>query len=137
MEALNSEIFGKINQLCDSGDEAADNGNYSEAMKHYRAAWKLLPDPKQQWEASTWILAAMGDVHFLGGKFQNAIEDLTAALGSINALDNPFIYLRLGQSQLEAGNEAAAREALETAYELGDDDLWEGEDEKYLRFIGH
>ncbi|WP_281256767.1 hypothetical protein [Neisseria iguanae] len=39
--------------------------------------------------------------------------------------------MRLGQSQFEPGKEEAATEALQTAYELGDEDLWDGEDEKY------
>ncbi|WP_416192408.1 tetratricopeptide repeat protein [Neisseria sp. CCUG12390] len=135
MESLNQDLYQKINALCDQGDELADNGQFSEALKQYKEAWKLLPEPKEQWEAATWILVAMGDVNFLNGKFHQAVKDLTAALANINAVDNPFIYLRLGQSRLELGDEQTALEALQTAYELGDEYLWDGEDGKYLQFL--
>ncbi|ATD64691.1 tetratricopeptide repeat protein [Neisseria weixii] len=135
MESLNQDLYQQISALCDQGDDLADEGQFNEAVKQYKEAWKLLPEPKSQWEAATWILAAMGDAHFLNGKYRQAVKDLTEALAYINALDNPFIYLRLGQSQFELGEEKAALEALQTAYELGDEELWEGEDEKYLQFL--
>lgn len=133
--SLDKQLYAQIETLCQQGDEYADNGQFNEALKQYKAAWKLLPDPKEQWEAATWILVAMGDVNFLNGKFPQAVKDLTAALASINAVDNPFVYLRLGQSRFEMGEQSAALEALQTAYELGDEDLWDGEDAKYRQFL--
>lgn len=135
MESLNQDLYRQIKLLCEQGDDLADEGRFNEALKQYKEAWKLLPEPKEQWEAATWILVAMGDVNFLNGRFRQAVKDLTAALAGINAVDNPFIYLRLGQSRLELGEEKAALEALQTAYELGGEDLWDGEDEKYLQFL--
>ncbi|MCP1659842.1 tetratricopeptide repeat protein [Neisseria perflava] len=135
MQSLSQDLYQQINVLCEQGDELADEGQFNEALTRYKAAWKLLPEPKEQWEAATWILVAMADAHFLNGKYRAAVKDLTTALASIHAVDNPFIYLRLGQSRFELGEAAAALEALQTAYELGDEELWEGEDEKYLRFV--
>lgn len=135
MDALNETLYQQISSLCDEGDKLADEGRFADALKQYQAAWKLLPDPKNQWEAATWILVAMGDVNFLSGRYRQAVNDLNAALENIHAADNPFIYLRLGQSRLELGEEAAALEALQTAEELGDEELWDGEDEKYRRFL--
>lgn len=135
MDALNETLYQQISSLCDEGDHLADEGQFAAALKQYQAAWKLLPDPKNQWEAATWILVAMGDVNFLSGRYRQAVNDLNTALENIHAADNPFIYLRLGQSRLELGEEAAALEALQTAEELGDEELWEGEDEKYRRFL--
>lgn len=135
MDALNETLYQQISSLCDEGDNLADEGQFAAALKQYQAAWKLLPDPKNQWEAATWILVAMGDVNFLSGRYRQAVNDLNTALENIHAADNPFIYLRLGQSRLELGEEAAALEALQTAEELGDEELWEGEDEKYRRFL--
>lgn len=135
MEVLNENLFNQINDLCNKGDELADNGQFNEALKQYKDAWKCLPEPKAQWEAATWILVAMGDINFLNGKYRQAVKDLTSALASINAVDNPFVYLRLGQSQLELGEEKAALESLQTAYELGDEELWDGEEAKYLDFM--
>ena len=38
----------------------------------FQQAWDLLPEPAVQWEAATWILAALGDVYFLSGDYEAA-----------------------------------------------------------------
>src|SRR5262245_379774 len=54
---LLDELFVKIEALCTSGDELAEMEQFASALTDYWAAWDLLPEPRTQWAAATWILA--------------------------------------------------------------------------------
>ena len=60
-DALHSQIVA----LCQQADEHVDNDEVDAGLATYGEAWRLLPEPKLDWEAATWILAAIGDVHYL------------------------------------------------------------------------
>jgi hypothetical protein len=64
-------------------------------------AWDLLPEPKTEWEAATWILAAVGDANFLGADYVAGRDNLATAMHCPGAIGNPFMHLRLGQCQFE------------------------------------
>jgi hypothetical protein len=49
----------QILALREQGDHHADVGDYGAALQAYWEAWDLLPEPGTQWEAATWLLAAM------------------------------------------------------------------------------
>jgi len=132
---LSAEVSRKLDVLCGQGDALADEGNLPEALKTYWAAWDLLPEPKTGWEASTWILAAVGDANFLGGDFAAGRDNLGTAMHCPNAIGNPFLHLRLGQCQLELGDEARAADNLSRAFILEGRKLFAGEDSKYLAFV--
>jgi hypothetical protein len=48
---------------------------------------------------------------------------------------NPFIHLRLGQAQLELGNEERAADELMRAFMGGGHEIFESDDQKYLDFL--
>ena len=60
---LDPHLYTRINRFCEIGDTLAEEGKYNDAIASYQYAWDLLPDPKEQWEAATWILVAIGDAH--------------------------------------------------------------------------
>jgi hypothetical protein len=45
--------------------ELAGAKSYEEAIAEYDKAWKLLPDPKNKWNATTWIRPAIAGAAFL------------------------------------------------------------------------
>jgi hypothetical protein len=57
------------------------------------------------------------------------------ALRSGGDVDNPYIWLRLGQSSLELGDEAEAGNWLVGAMLAGGVEIFEGEDPKYWTFL--
>ncbi|XVN16207.1 hypothetical protein QZH47_09475 [Pseudomonas corrugata] len=61
---LDAGLHESIKDLCGSGDQLAEEGRYEDAIAKYNSAWQLVPDPKNEWEASTWILAAIADALF-------------------------------------------------------------------------
>jgi tetratricopeptide (TPR) repeat protein len=132
---LSNRTSAQIDALCKSGDESADNGNYPEAIAAYWDAWDLLPEPKTEWEAATWILAAVGDANFLGEDYLAGRDNLATAMHCPGAIGNPFLHLRLGQCQFELGEEKKAADNLARAFLSEGKKLFENDDPKYLAFV--
>jgi tetratricopeptide (TPR) repeat protein len=132
---LSDDVFTRITELCEEGNDLAEQEAFTEALGMFQQAWELLPEPAVQWEAATWILAAIGDVYFLSGDYAAAHEKLTMAMQAPGAVGNPFLHLRLGQVQFELGNEQRAADELARAYLKEGKTLFDGEDPKYLDFI--
>jgi len=134
MVELSDETHERIQSLCKKGDVLAKQSKYPAALEQYWAAWDLLPEPRTDWEAATWILAAIGDANFLGGDFTAGRDNLSLAMHCPDAIGNPFLHLRLGQCQFELGNLERAGDELARAYMVAGKDIFEGED-KYFQFL--
>jgi hypothetical protein len=94
-----------------------------------------VPNPKNDWEASTWILAAIADACFLGGFKTSAREALAYAMTCPEAIGNPFLHLRYGQVLFDAKEHDAAVDELMRAYMGGGTDIFATEDQRYLDFL--
>jgi tetratricopeptide (TPR) repeat protein len=138
MEAIElpSTVHDAITHFCADGDALAASGKYEEAIAEYNRAWEIVPEPKSQWNASTWILAAIADAAFLGDYKTSAREALEYAMFCPDAIGNPFLHLRLGQVLLDAGEHDRAADELMRAYMGAGTDLFASEDERYLSFLG-
>ncbi len=135
MPELPPEVFAQVEAHCAAGDAHAAEDRYDEALSEFRRAWELVPEPREDWAVTLWLLGALGDVHYLRGAFadgKNALADAVAVFPE--AKDDPFVCLRLGQCHLELGDRAAAQDWLERAGQL-DGDIFEEEDPKYLEFL--
>ncbi len=132
---LPDDIHQEIVKLSSEGDSLADEGKYREATKKFISALDLLPQPIDQWEACTWLLTAIGDMNFLQGSFDYAKKALSDAMHCPNAIGNPFIHLRLGQSQFELGNKDRAADELTRAYMGAGKEIFDAEDPKYFEFL--
>ncbi|AIZ40976.1 tetratricopeptide repeat protein [Cellulophaga baltica] len=135
MKTLDENLHLEIEKLSEQGDAFAETGNYSDALTAYWNAYDLVPEPKTEWEATTWILVAIGDANFLGADFQAGLENLSNAMHCPNGIGNPFIHLRLGQCQLETGNLERAADELTRAYALEGEALFADDDPKYFEFL--
>jgi tetratricopeptide (TPR) repeat protein len=131
---LSDEAHERIQALCKSGDALAEKGDYRAALAQYWAAWDLLPEPQIDWDAATWILAAIGDANFLGGDYAAGRDNLLLAMHCPDAIGNAFLHLRLGQCQFELGNLKQAADELARAYMEGGSDTFEGAG-KYFAFL--
>lgn len=135
MAELSDETHAQIQQLCAEGDQLAEAKRYADALKPYWAAWDLLPEPQTDWEAATWILAAIGDANFLSSDFVAGRDNLSQAMHCPDAIGNPFIHLRLGQCQFELQALDRAADELMRAYMGAGPDIFKDEDPKYLQFL--
>ena len=132
---LRKDIHERVNVVCASADELVERGKYHDAIAKYREALALLPEPLDEWEASTWILTAMGEALFFSRDFVAARDVLQDAMRCPNAIGKPFLHLRLGQTQYELGDETRARDELTRAYMGAGDEIFDEENPKYLALV--
>ncbi len=125
----------EIDRLCAQGDAHADQDRFPDALALYWQAWDLLPEPKIDCDAATWILAAVGDANFLGRDYEAGIDNLSTVMHCPGGIGIPFLHMRLGQCQLELGDHARAIDELTRAYMGGGADLFDDEDPKYLDYV--
>ena len=135
MNELPPELHMKIQELSAKGDELCEVKKFEDAIQKYNEAWLLVPDPKNDWEASTWLLAAIGDACFASGLNTSASEALTFALTCPGGFGNPFVHLRLGQCEFERNNLSEAAEHLARAYMLEGKAVFDSENPKYFQFL--
>lgn len=64
MAELDHALYEQIGALSEAGDALAEDEDFEGALAKYREAFDLLPEPKTQWEAGTWLMAAIGDANF-------------------------------------------------------------------------
>ena len=133
---LPADVHSEISRLSAAGDTLARQKDFAGALCEYERAWALLPDPKDQWEAAVWLLAAIGDALFLNLRYEEACEVFGHALAEgAGAQGNPFLHLRRGESLFECGDRRAAADELMRAYMGAGVEIFRTEDPKYLRYL--
>ena len=132
---LDDATYDRIKTLSEEGDALAEKKDYPGALQKYWQAWDLLPDPKTDWAAATWLLAAIGDANFLGRDFAAGRKNLSLAMSCPDAIGNPFLHLRLGQCEFELGNLSKAADEFIRAYMGGGKDIFQEDDPKYFKFL--
>ena len=135
MKQLDDQLHAEIEKFSQLGDDFAEKKDYSSALAEYWKAFDLIPEPKTDWEATTWLLAAIGDVNFLGNNFQAGIDNLSNAMHCPGGIGNPFLHLRLGQCHFEIGNFDRAADELTRAYALEGEEFFLEDDSKYFEFL--
>src|SRR5262249_45141020 len=116
MKMLRDDLHERITLFSQEGDNLVNACDYVSGLRKYHQAWALLPEPREEWEAATWLLSAIGDAHFLARDFEKSIAAFTNALRCPDGLGNPFIHLRLGESYFELGDVRRAQDELTRAY---------------------
>jgi tetratricopeptide (TPR) repeat protein len=132
---LEDKLYQRILDLCKAGDELAAKNQYEESLKDYLAAWELLPAPKHEWEAATWIQSAIGNAKYSINDYESCLQAFLLAVQSPGGLGNPFIHLRLGECYFELGNEQRAGDELARAYIGAGREIFADEPPKYLNFL--
>lgn len=134
---LDSAIHRQVTEIAQDAESLFDQAQYVNAVEHYLSAIQLLPEPKSQWEAYTWLAVGIVDALFLSGKFLESIEwcEHLYRVESPGALQNPFLRLRAGQNYFEIGDVEKSRASLIGAYMLEGSEIFDADDQKYLNSI--
>ena len=128
-------LSNEIKDLCAEADCFVGMGEFSAAHNNYISALDLVPEPKEAFQTTVWILAALGDMYFKAKDYAQAKNVLTDSMHCVGAIGNPFLHLRLGQAQLELGESDRAADELCRAYMGAGRDIFEREDPKYFVFL--
>jgi tetratricopeptide (TPR) repeat protein len=132
---LDSNLYDKIKEYSKNGERLFYDGKFTEALSEYNKAFDEIPEPKQQWEASVWLIAAMGDCYFWLKEFDKALEYFRKLVVEYGEYKNPFAILRYGECLYETGNVKIAKEHLLTAYMMEGEEIFQECDKKYLSVI--
>ena len=132
---LDDNVYGRIVRLSEEGDNFAETEEFSKAISRYEEALSLLPEPKTDWEAATWLYVALGDAMFSQQKYGEALATYEKALMSPDGTANPYIWHCLGEVYFELNEMEKAKEHFLSAYMLDGEDVFEGSDPAYLALI--
>lgn len=135
MAALDGALLTKIKSLCDHGDKLAAIREYSFAVSKYYEALGLIPDPKRNYKAATWVYSALGETYWKQHDYNNAGMAFLNAYRSAGGSDSGIINLRLGACLSECGENTLAHEYLCQAYMLGGEQIFADGCEKYYEII--
>jgi tetratricopeptide (TPR) repeat protein len=135
MVTLDRARQSEILALSREGERYSDEGDFRPALSCYINALKLIPRPVTDWEAATWLYAAIGDTYWFMDDLRRAYRAFQRALISPGGIGNPFIHLRIGELEYEFGNRPRAVDELLRAYMGGGREIFQREDPKYFSLI--
>jgi hypothetical protein len=132
---LPSGVFAAVRSSAAEGERALAAGDLPGAWRAFVHALQLLPEPTERWNAAGWILVAMGESQFRGGRYAEAVGPLQDSMICPGTLGNPWVHLRLGQARFEIGEMDRAADELARAYMGGGREVFEGQDAKYFALV--
>ena len=130
---LDDAVYAEITKHTDIGEHYFEDGKFRKALEEYRKAYDLIPEPKVNWEASEWTLAAIGDSHYMLREFISAREVFGKIVTEYGADENPFVKVRYGECLYETGKTEEAKEYLLAAYRMEGEAVFDND--KYLKVI--
>ena len=135
MNNISEDIYNAIESLCKEGDTFVEKCEFNKAIAKYSDAYAKIQDPKENFEASTWINVAIGDAYFLMKDFNKAKNSFYNALNCLGGNKNPFIHLRLGQCLFELKELSKSADHLTGAYMIEGKKIFDEDDNKYFDFL--
>jgi len=132
---LEDNVYNQVVSLAEEGDDFAENEIFGSAISKYNEALDLLPEPKTDWEAATWLYIALGDALFSEKDFDAALIAYEKALISPDGTVNPYIWFCLGEVFYESGNIEKAKTHFMSAYVLDGEEIFKDTKPVYISLI--
>lgn len=124
---ITKKLKNKIDDICEDGDMLIiDSYDYMGAIEKFKEALTHVPDPKEEFDTTTWIYTAIADAYYLDNQIDNAMEYLNLAY-KLPMGENGFVLFRLGQCYRHQDDMEKAKEYLSRAYKLSGEEVF-GED---------
>lgn len=133
---LPDSVCDDIERLSEKGNAFLDGGKCDAAIGEWEEALSLVPEPRSDWEASTWLYSSIGDAYFQKGDYYKAKESLFDALNCPDGVNNPFIHYMLGKTLIKLNDENGIPSFLK-AYLLDGLEIFELDEEggEYLNLL--
>ncbi len=132
---LSENLYAKIIALSEEADEMFESGLIEKSIELNVKALSLVPVPKEEWEATTWLATAIGDGFYELGGLENANTYYELSYKSPGGIENPYVNFCLGQINYDFRRFDKSQEFFMRAYMLGGYEVFEGEDPKYFETI--
>jgi tetratricopeptide (TPR) repeat protein len=133
---LQGTLANKIDDLAERGNVLLDSHrDWRGAIAAWEEALDLLPEPKSQWEAWTWLNASIGDAARSGGDLNQARTALFDAVSGPDGQSNPFVLLRLGQTLVDLGDADRGVDYLLRAYMIDGENVFKSDGTFYLNLL--
>jgi len=132
---LEDNIYNQIVSLAEEGDDFAEKEIFGSAISKYNEALDLLPEPKTDWEAATWLYVALGDALFSEKDFDAALDAYEKALISPEGTGNPYVWFCLGEVFYALGNFEKAKTHFMSAYLLDGEEIFKDTKPVYISLI--
>ena len=124
-----------IDDIAEQGNMYFDRTEYAQAVSVWQKGLDMLAKPLNAQSEAVWFQTSIADAYFMLGDYRSAYSYLTDARTNLSGGGyNPFVMLRLGQCCLELGMDDA-RQYLMRAYMSEGEEIFDGEDGKYLDAI--
>lgn len=122
---ITKKLKNKIDDICEQGDLLIiDFYDYPQAIQKYNEALQLVPEPKEEFDTTTWIYTAIADAYYLNDDFTKAMEYFTLAY-KLPKGENAFVNLRIGQCYNKENNLELTQKHLLLAYKLGGAEIFD------------
>lgn len=138
MKKLPKSLYDRVKTSLEKGNEFLDGDRSDRALEEFERALGFIPEPRDDYEVTYEVLAAIGDVHWFNEDFEEALETFESAqkiFGAAHQHYQPFLLLRIGQCCYELEDEERARTLLKMGLEAIGAELFEEEDPKYLELV--
>lgn len=132
---LPDDIYENVKNLSSLGEEFFDQGKNAEAIKTWLEALSLLPEPKNIWEATLWLYAALGDAYLTQGNLEEALSYFQRAYNAADGYENPYILYSLGATLYDLNRKDESTDYLLRAYMLEGEEIFEDDGEKYFEWL--
>ena len=128
-------LYNQILEYSSKGEKYFDQQQFDKAISEYEKALALVPSPQSDWDASTWLNTALGDSYFLNKEYEPALNYFYNAFSGPNAIDNPFINMRIGQCLFELNNLEKSEDYFLKAFMLDGEKVFRADGKKYLNYM--
>jgi len=136
MSELEDTIKALVVPLCEKAVQQQDNERYDGSNRSLQKVLDLIPEPKHEWKAYSWLQLSRADNYYELKQYTEALELISDTLTRDNSSQsNPYVMMRYGQCLFEINKKTEAKDALKKALELGGEEIFEDEYVKYLKFI--
>lgn len=138
MKKLPKSLYDRVKISLEKGNEFLDGDRSDRALEEFERALGFIPEPRDDYEVTYEVLAAIGDVHWFNEDFEKALETFESAqkiFGAAHQHYQPFLLLRIGQCCYELEDEERAHTLLKMGLEAIGAELFEEEDPKYLELV--
>jgi tetratricopeptide (TPR) repeat protein len=123
-EMLPLRVYDRVTSLSGEGNGLIERGDFRGAIAKWSEALTLIPEPKTDWEAATWLYASIADAHYQHASYSEARAACFDTLNCPGGTANPFVHYRLGQCEVRLGNHERAVSHLLQAYMLDGEEIF-------------